>query len=134
LAAAKCIARDGRSKSHVVELIEARAQTDFDVSQAISISQLREAHSQKLIPTREVADSIVALVALHTPPKLLGVNPLHDLRKNRLSGTHSASLALVLLAENTNPSPYRSHLQNANSPVFASGLDVCPIAKRDDSD
>jgi hypothetical protein len=33
---------DARSKSHVVELIGPRAQADFNVGQAISVSQLRE--------------------------------------------------------------------------------------------
>jgi hypothetical protein len=62
------------------------------------------------------------------------VNPFHDLRKNGFASAHFASLARVLLAENTNLKPYRSHLQNAKSPVFAIGIDVCRIAKRDGSD
>jgi SPP1 gp7 family putative phage head morphogenesis protein len=56
------------------------------------------------------------------------------LRKNRLAGAHFASLASFLLAENTNLNPYRSHLQNAKSLVFAIGSEVCRLAKQDDSD
>jgi hypothetical protein len=62
------------------------------------------------------------------------VNPFHDLRKNAFASAHFASLARVLLAENANLNPYRSHLQNAKSPVFAIGIDVCRIAKRDGND
>jgi hypothetical protein len=62
------------------------------------------------------------------------MNPLQDLRKYCLSSAHFASLAPVLLAENTNLNPYRSHLQNCKSPVSAIILDICRTAKRDDSD
>jgi hypothetical protein len=56
------------------------------------------------------------------------------LGKYCLSGAHFASLASVLLAENTNFNPYRSHLQNPKSPVPAIVLDICRTAKRDNSD
>jgi hypothetical protein len=74
------------------------------------------------------------VVALHATTKLLGVNPFHDLRKNGFASAHFASLARVLLAENTNFNPYRSHLKNAKSTVFEIGLGACYPAKRDGND
>ncbi|MDE3066460.1 MAG: hypothetical protein KGJ60_02815, partial [Verrucomicrobiota bacterium] len=47
------------------------------------------------------------------------------------AGAHFASLARVLLAENANFNPYRSHLQNAKSPAFAISLSAYYPAKRD---
>jgi hypothetical protein len=76
---------------------------------------------------------MVAAVALHTAAKLLGVNPLQDLRKYRSSSTHPASLARFLLAENANLNPYRSHPKNSQSPLFANCLTVCRLAQPDDS-
>jgi hypothetical protein len=40
--------------------------------------------------------------------KLFGMNPLHDLSKNRFSGAHFDSLALSLLQNDRNRNPYRS--------------------------
>jgi hypothetical protein len=86
-----------------------RAQTDFDVGQTLAISDLSERHGKKLVPTGEVTDPIVAVVALDTAAKLLGVNPIHDLTENRLFGAHDASLASRLLLKMTKPSSNRSH-------------------------
>jgi hypothetical protein len=66
--------------------------------------------------------------------KLLRVNPFHDLRKNRLSGAHFASLAPHLLAENAKLNPYRSHHKNAESPLFSIPFADCHPAQPDDSD
>jgi hypothetical protein len=93
----------------VVELIGPRAQADFNVGQAISVSQLREGHSKKLIPTREATDSVVAVVAFDAPAKLLRVNPLHDLRKNSFSSAHFCQSMARRVLKKPEIFPYRSH-------------------------
>jgi hypothetical protein len=65
---------------------------------------------------------------------LLRVNPFGDLRKNGLSSTHSGSLAPPLLRKNAKSIPYRSHHQNAESPLFSIHLTVLCLAQPDDSD
>src|SRR5260370_14550599 len=97
----------GRTKTQPIELVLTRAKAHFYVRQAISVSQLCEGHGQKLIPTREVADLVVAVVALDTATKLLGVDPLHDLTENRLFGVHCGNVAPALLRKNAKRSGNR---------------------------
>jgi hypothetical protein len=47
--------------------------------------------------TREVPNAIIAVVAVDATAKLFAVNPVRDLRENRLFASHSASLALPVL-------------------------------------
>jgi hypothetical protein len=99
----------GRTKAQPIELVWTRAQADFDVGQAISVSYLGESHGQELVPTREVTNPIVALIAVDTTAKLFAMNPVHDLTENRLFGAHWASLALPVLRKSAKRSQNRSH-------------------------
>jgi len=85
---------------------------------AISVSQLREEHYQELIATGKVTNATVAAVALQAAAKLRRLNPFEDLRKIVFLSTHSRSLALRLLQNNTKSDPYRSHLQYVESRFF----------------
>ena len=49
---------DGGTKAQPIELVLTRAQADFDVRQAIPVSDLHKGHGQELVPTREVISSI----------------------------------------------------------------------------
>jgi hypothetical protein len=62
--------RHGGTKAHPIELVWTRAQADFYVRQAFPISDLSEGHGQELIPTREVINLVVAIVAVDTTAKL----------------------------------------------------------------
>jgi hypothetical protein len=53
------------------------------------------------------------------------VNPFHDLRKNRLSGAHFASLAPHLLAENAKLIPI-AHITKMQNLLYSQSL--LPIA------
>jgi hypothetical protein len=101
--------RDGRTKTQPIELVVARAQADFYVGQAIPVSDLRERHGKELIPTREVTNPIVALIAVDATAKLFAMNPVHDLRENGLFGSHSVSLAPTVLRKNAKRSQNQSH-------------------------
>src|SRR5512139_1302567 len=65
------IARDVASETHVIEFPLSRAQTSFDVPETFPIGQLSESHAEKLVPTREVFDLVVAVVTLNTFLKLV---------------------------------------------------------------
>ncbi len=114
--------RNGRAKAQVIELVVARAQADFNVGQAVSVSQLREGHGKELIPTGEVTNAVVTLVAIDASAKLLGVNPLHDLRENRLCGAHFRILALSVLWKSAKQSRNRSHLRRRASRSFSNSF------------
>jgi hypothetical protein len=84
-------------------------------SQSFFNTWMRERHGQELIPTREVANAVVADVALDAAAKLFGVNPFNVLGENRFSGSHFDSVALSLLRKNRKRSSSRSHLNNPRS-------------------
>src|ERR1700752_1270271 len=79
------VARDAAANSHVIELRSGRTQTGFDIAQAFAISQLRECHTQKLIPTRELLQLVGSLVTIYTTMKLVRRKKVHQLRENRFA-------------------------------------------------
>jgi len=54
-------------------------------------------------------DSMVAVIALNAAAKLLRVNPVGELRKNRFASVHSSSLAWPVLSKMPKRSSNRSH-------------------------
>jgi len=67
------VARNLPANSQVIELLWHRAQTRFDVAQTLPASKLGKHHAEKLIPTGERADSVIAVVAGDaTPDSCLG--------------------------------------------------------------
>src|SRR5208282_6520995 len=95
-----------------------------------SVSQLREGHSKKLIPTREATDSVVAVVAFDATAKLLRVNPLHNLRKNSFSSAHSCQSMARRVLKKPAIFPYRSHhfysARHSDSSAFSKHLPSQP--------
>jgi hypothetical protein len=100
----------GGAEPQPIKLVVPGAQANFYyVGQAIPISKLGKGHSQELVPTGEVINLAVAIVASDAATKLLRVDPLGELRKDQFSGRHDTSLAFLLLRKTTKPSPNRSH-------------------------
>jgi hypothetical protein len=60
------------------------AQTGFDVAQTAAIGELGESQTEELIPTREIFDVAIALVAIDANLKLVGRDELHELSEIRL--------------------------------------------------
>jgi len=85
------IARDRRANAEVIQLGALGAQTRFDVTQAFSIGQLRERHSQELIQARERLDLAFALIPGHTTAKRGQWKMLHQLREHPLALVHRSS-------------------------------------------
>jgi hypothetical protein len=82
------VARDGAANSTVIEFGRRGPQTGFDVAQALSKSQLSKGHREKLFPTRETLDFVVAVVAFYATAKFVTRNKVHHLGKDRLAGIH----------------------------------------------
>ena len=74
--------RDGGSKTHVIKLVTTRTQTDFEIGEALAISDLGKRHREKLIPTGELTDLVISLGAVDAAPKPPGVDPAHQLSKS----------------------------------------------------
>jgi len=58
------------------------AKTSFDIAQAAAISELSEQQAKELIPTREILDVTIALVAIDANLKLVGGEEIPKLREN----------------------------------------------------
>src|ERR1022692_3967310 len=125
---------DGRTKAHPIELVWARTQADFYVRQAIPVSDLGEGHGQELVPTGEVTNPIVALVAVDTTAKLFAMNPVHDLTENWLFGAHAASLAPPVLRKNHKRSRNQSHRSCCANRSYSNPSSKRRLPQPDDSE
>jgi translation elongation factor EF-4 len=64
------------------------AQTRFDIAQAAAKSKLGEQQAKELIPTREIFDVPIALVAIDAKLKLVGREEIQKLRENTAANVH----------------------------------------------
>jgi translation elongation factor EF-4 len=64
------------------------AKTSFDVAQAAAISKLRKHQAKELIPTREVLDVTIALVAIDASLKVVSREEIQKLRENTAAKIH----------------------------------------------
>jgi len=67
------------------------AQTGFNIAQAAAISELSEQQAKELIPTREILDVTIALVAIDANLKLVGGEEIQKLRENGSAKIHLMS-------------------------------------------
>ena len=80
----------------MIELVAAGTQADFNVGQTFPKGDLRERHTQELIPTGELANLVVPAITSYTAPELFRVDPVGELSQNSLSGVHARSLASTI--------------------------------------
>ena len=80
--------RNAAAKSQVIQLVLARAQTNLNVLQTVSISQLAKRHAKELIPAGKGLHLVVALITTDATLKLLQMDEAEQLRKNELVGKH----------------------------------------------
>ncbi len=90
------VARNGRTNSHVIELVLLSSQTGFDIPQALAIGQLGEGHTEVLAEAGKLLDLEVAIVAIDTLMKNVERQMLHYLGENELAGVHSSALRTLL--------------------------------------
>jgi hypothetical protein len=72
----------------VIKLGLLGAQTSFDIAQAAAISKLRKHQAEELIPTREVLDVPIALVAIDANLKVVSRKKIQKLRENTAAKIH----------------------------------------------
>lgn len=85
----------------VIQLGLHRTETGFDVAQALAISELRERHAQKLIPTREARGLVIAVVPINTRPEVTRGDMGHQL------GEHGAARQHPPFWPTSSPGPLR---------------------------
>jgi hypothetical protein len=78
----------------VIKFAAHRAQAGFDVPQTLAIGQLREGHSQILIPAGEAFRVVFPAVTVHALVEFLVRQMLEQLRKHRAASVHPALLPL----------------------------------------
>ncbi len=79
-----------RSDPAVIELPSQGAETAFDVAEALTVRQLREGHTEKLVPTREPQLVAAGLVSVNERTELRDTDMLHELRKHRRTKVHAS--------------------------------------------
>lgn len=72
----------------MIELGLLGVKTGFDVAQVAAISQLREHQAKEQIPTGEVLDVTIALVAIDTNLKLVSWEEIQKLSENTTAKIH----------------------------------------------
>ena len=77
-----------RSKSGVIELPAMCGETDFDVAETFTMSQLSKSHRQELFPTGQIPNTPIAVVAMHESIEIVMRNKLKQLSENGLSTVH----------------------------------------------
>ena len=65
-----------------------RGQTDFDVSQAFTTSQLSKSHGKELFPTGQITDTPIAVVTINKSIEIVMGNELKQLSENGLATVH----------------------------------------------
>jgi hypothetical protein len=77
----------------MVQLWLERLQTDFDVAQTGSISQLSESHAEKLIEAGEPARAIIATILADAAIEISLRKEGHELGEHELSRVHCQVLS-----------------------------------------
>jgi hypothetical protein len=75
-------ASDDTAKPGVVKFLVEGVKTDFDVPQALAISQLSEGHAEELIETGEAANPLISVVASDATIELVSGQRVDQLRKD----------------------------------------------------
>ena len=71
-------------------------QAGFDIAKTLSVSQLRECHTQELIETRETSHSVVAAIMSDAFVELVLWKEVYQLRENDSFDVHGPALSMVL--------------------------------------
>jgi hypothetical protein len=72
----------------VVKFAADRLETRLNVTQAFTVSELGEAHRQKLVPTGKTLLLIITVIPAYTLLKFVPGKMLNELRENRLTKVH----------------------------------------------
>jgi len=110
----QCAASDRLAQAQVIALIAASIETGFDIAQAFAPGQLGKHQTDKLLPSGEVLDLVIATVALDAAAKLLWMDQIEQLGKDVLASEHDSRIA-AKDSKTSRPNSSRSHPQIAFS-------------------
>jgi hypothetical protein len=82
------VARDAAPETHVIQLGLLGAQAGFDIAKTFAVRELSKGQTQELIPTREIFDVAIALIAIDANLKLVGREKIHKLREHGSAKIH----------------------------------------------
>jgi hypothetical protein len=80
------------AQAQMVKLLGSRVQTRFDIAQTFAPSQLSKDQADELLPTGEVLDLVVAIVALNATMKLLPMKQIQKLGEHKMAGVHDSRI------------------------------------------
>jgi hypothetical protein len=79
----------------MIEAVTLRSQTDNNIAQALAIGELRKHHAEKLIPTGERLDAMIAMVSCNALAELVHRKIVEQLSKDGPSTVHAMPSKLV---------------------------------------
>jgi hypothetical protein len=79
----------------VVQFAADRVEARLNITQAFAVSELSEAHRQKLVPTGKALLLMIAMIPAYTLLELVPGKMLHELRENSLAKVHYSLSAIV---------------------------------------
>jgi len=94
------VARNLPPETDVVKFGLLGAKASFDIAQAAAIGELSKQEAKELIPTREVFDVTIALIAIDTKLKLVSREEIQELRENTAAKIHGLPPARAGLQPN----------------------------------
>src|SRR5207253_7038337 len=97
-------------------------QTDFDIAQPFTSSQLSKRHGQKLFPTGEPAHTAISVITTNATAKLLVIEERQDLGEYRCTLIHAQPPAGRL---SINCSECSAQISNRGNPILAVSRDYC---------
>src|SRR5215510_3214189 len=79
---------DEGSETRVVQLSAMHPQTDFDVAETLSISQLCECHREELLPTGELSNAKIPVVTFNASTEFIVRDVFNELGENGPTAVH----------------------------------------------
>jgi len=84
-------------------------QADLDVAETLTISELGKCHREKLLPTGELSDAKISVIAFNTSVKFVVRDVFNDLGENGSTAVHRVGLLQRRVAEGrTNRKNFKS--------------------------
>jgi hypothetical protein len=101
----------------MIEPLALRSQAGDNVAQALAIRELRKNQAQKLIPTGEASDAMIASISRHAFAEFVYGEMVEELRKDSPPNVHAAP---SMVAEHGGAAIGNSNRLRPSSPLLVS--------------
>ena len=91
----QCGSRDAAAEAHMIEPLALRSQAGDNIAQAFAIRKLRKKQAQKLIPTREGSDAMIASISRHALAEFMHGEMVEKLREDGPPNVHAMPSVLA---------------------------------------